>query len=215
MLGNSKTITCFDFHEGIRCHWDIESGKEELYSFYPEKLGGICVSGSGKYIALLAKKGDYIEIDYWDSAQKVSFVEEAMSHGLFSFSPDEKYLLASSDGGLVLWEVSTGKSAGRFQHGSRWVSDAVMSQDGRHLLTIHNDNTVVLWDVGTKEIIKEFVFEDDKIEAACFHKDVIILVGEQIHFVQWPPIEHLILQLRDDFKDYPLSEKDRKDFYID
>lgn len=72
---------------------------------------------------------------------------------------------ASADGAILtlgdenarLWDVKTGKDLHRFESLTSRVADAVVSPDGRFILTVGGDNepidwTVRLWEVGSKKV---------------------------------------------------------------
>src|SRR5207245_590042 len=63
-----------------------------------------------------------------------------------AFSPDSKTLATSSDGGIVLWDVVTGKERGRPGGQYAYGPSVTFSRDGKLLAWVGN-GTVRLWDV--------------------------------------------------------------------
>ena len=65
-----------------------------------------------------------------------------------AFSPDGKYLAAGGHSNIVtVWELSTGKSLGRFSGHTNWVVALEFSPDSRHLVSASRDRTVHVWDL--------------------------------------------------------------------
>jgi WD40 repeat protein len=72
------------------------------------------------------------------------------------FTPDGRYVLSGRQGGLVLWEVTSGKAALTFEGNPRNIKHVSLLQGGKQALTATQDGDVMLWDLRTGDEILTF-----------------------------------------------------------
>ena len=63
------------------------------------------------------------------------------------YSPDGKTLASTDEGGILLWDLKTGKEPTRLQ--VLLLHSLALSPDGKSLATGDQDGTIKLWDVQT------------------------------------------------------------------
>jgi WD40 repeat protein len=140
--------------------WDAETGK---LLFTLEKTSServACFDPEGKRLVLFdnpirlhdAVSGKELArldgFDVWGHNWK------GRSLGLSPFSPDGKTLLAFGKDGLGLIDVKTGKQLVAFRGHSGALSSALLSSDGRFVITASDDQTARVWDAATgKELL--------------------------------------------------------------
>lgn len=84
-----------------------------------------------------------------------------------AFSPDGKYILASDNKILMMWDISSEKAIKTFNSSTRLI---VFSPDGRYFLTIHGYE-IVLWDITSDSSLRTFKVYDNHIWFAAFSPD--------------------------------------------
>jgi WD40 repeat protein len=87
------------------------------------------------------------------------------------FSPDSKTLATGSDGGIVLWDVATGKERGRPGGQYAYPPGMTFSSDAKLLASVGN-GTIRLWDVAAgKERPAAAEGHQGAVEAVVFLPD--------------------------------------------
>ncbi len=76
-----------------------------------------------------------------------------------------------SDRTARLWEAESGKRLATFQGHTGYVSSAVFSPDGRHVLTASEDTTARLWDASTGGPLATFQAHSGYLSSAIFSPD--------------------------------------------
>ena len=136
-----------------------------------------------------------------------------------TFSPDNQYLLASPDDGSIrIWCVKTGEEITHFDF-PRIVDNLTYSPDGC-MLAFTVEKALKIWD--SKTFRELFVFEeedDDRINSIIFSPDSkrIISISSSGSVRVWPikPLQDLIDETRDRFKNRPLTPEERRKYYLE
>ena len=139
-----------------------------------------------------------------------------------AFSHDDKRVVAASvDGTIYIWNVSP-----RLQlclsmtgHSAR-VNSVAFSPDGRYIVSSSSDKTIRLWDASTGfEMCPPFEGHTSSVNSVSFSPDGRYIVSgsddKTIRRWDFPPLQELIDQTRERFKDRQLTPEERKMFYLD
>ena len=154
---DGKTLASIDSDRTVYL-WNVSTGKVgwtfkpkwgwiENISFSPDnRMFAIGNSGEGYTIRLC-------DIN-WKGFQH-TVEQELIGHtspvNSVSFSPDGKMLASgSTDGTLLLWDVSDGKVMQKFIGHTSWVNSVSFSPDGKMFASGSQDGTVLLWDIPTR-----------------------------------------------------------------
>ena len=101
----------------------------------------------------LSARLPYLRFNDDNHLEEIPSVSPLIGHSYYvhccQFSPCGKLLASSStDGRVILWDVSSGKALREFSHESHsCIKICRFSPDGERLLTGSDDETLVLWDV--------------------------------------------------------------------
>jgi len=66
-----------------------------------------------------------------------------------AFSPTGKTLVSAGVGGIYCWDAATGRMLRRFPGSEELTSDAVLSHDGRTIISVVSGTEIRAWDVAT------------------------------------------------------------------
>lgn len=141
---------------------------------------------------------------------------------VWGFTPDDKSILVSKelDNGnriLYLIKVKTGEIMQQFVGHEGCITDAVISDDGKTLLTVSKESCLgVIWDIESGEIISKYTDIPDDICFARFSPDgtSVFFVGDWISIYSRRPLKELIDTASHQMKDNPLSDEDKRKFYL-
>jgi WD40 repeat protein len=87
---------------------------------------------------------------------------------------------ASEDGTARLWDVRGGRNLLALQGHSAALSSAVISPDGKFVLTSAEDNTARVWDAATGRVVAELRGHTRPLTGAVFGPDnTVILTGSR------------------------------------
>jgi len=159
--------------------WDVNTGKEEVRIFPPERFRGI-----GGSAAAFSRDGKKVLIGrksvIWNVAIGGEFPERPSRQfegNYLGLSPDGMPII--TDGFMIELIKETGEME-RFSGHTGDVLSVAFSSDGTKLLTGSRDKTARLWDVGTGSQIRAFQGHEDSVDAVALSPDgTKVLTGSQ------------------------------------
>ena len=134
------------------------------------------------------------------------------------FSPDGKQIVsASSDRTIKIWDSQTGICLQTLEGHTESVRSAEFSLDGRYIISASIDYTAKVWDTSTWECLQTLVGASSPVLSASFSPDGrnIATVGSTICIWDFPPLEQLIDETRERFKDRSLTPEERRKYYLE
>lgn len=216
--GNTIATLDEDGHVEI---WDVSSTSLlNTINVYCDYFSDVSVTFSpdGRCIAV----GDYSKIGLWDitTGELVqSFGGHQGKIAFVSFSPNGKYIISSNnDNALIIWDIETGNPIHTIIGDAEYVFSAVYSTDSRCIVSAYDDNTVRVWDVVTGALLQTFIGHGISIYDATFTSDgkqVVVWDGENIVRYDFPHLQDLIDQARERFKNRPLTNEERRMYYLE
>jgi WD40 repeat protein len=126
--------------------WSAATGRE-----IARRAGGLAPSGlstDGRRV-LLAEPGRV-----WDVATDriVKLPGSTAYYDPVSFAAAGDLLVTPEPGGAVVWDAATGVRLSELKAGTRESLAAVISRDGRRVVTAHDDGTVRVWAPGVRRL---------------------------------------------------------------
>jgi WD40 repeat protein/serine/threonine protein kinase len=168
--------------------WDATTGDElEQFTGHTDFVEQAAFSPDGYHLLSASGDGTVREWDITNGAEIRRFAGNTAGILSVAISPDGKTALTGGYDSVVrIWDVATGQQTGQFDgHVDRgFVSPLVFSPDGRWAVSsdsfgsdpdISDDDVVLLWDVATGEVIRQFVGHTDWINSAAFSPDGTLL----------------------------------------
>jgi len=155
--------------------WDITTGKEiKTLTGHTRSVSSVCFSTDGKKALIASSRGKIINL--WDlilDKEIITFTdkfEEIVGINKVYFSPDGKQVISISNGSIIIWDISTGMKITSFYFSSGAFS-LCFSPDGKQVLSGSYKGELILWDLATRKIIREFIGHTDRVTSVCFSPD--------------------------------------------
>ena len=178
-------------------------------------------SPDGKFIA---SASDDSLVIIWDANGKE--IRQLKGHNgpvkSINFSNDGKRLLSSSsDNTIMIWDVGTGIPIDTIDRNYfvPWVNTAVYRPDGRCFISGTGDNVMTIWDAKSLSIVSQKQLESDVLYTSAYSPDgrniIMSFYDGSIIIWSYPPLQELIDKARERFKDSPLTEEERRLYYLE
>jgi RNA polymerase sigma factor (sigma-70 family) len=131
-----------DGWDGKACLWDLRTGRE-VRSFSQNSNTKAVLAGDG---TVLTQAKDRWQL--WDRTGKERALPGDLAGargGLLGFSPDGRTLLTAENSTVTLWAWPGGKRLQQIQ-GEKKVQKALLTKDGRTVVTVEEEGTVDIWE---------------------------------------------------------------------
>ncbi len=104
------------------------------------------------------------------------------------FTPDGKTIIAAAKADLRFWEIVSGTFKDVRAAHSGHISDFTISADGKHVVTVAQDNCIKLWELRSGEYVEcAALYVDSPLNACAFNPDGVHLVavgGRGVYFLK-------------------------------
>ena len=221
---DGKRIVSASYDKTIRI-WDAETGQQlgQPLEGHTDWVYSASFSPDGKRI--VSASGDNT-IRIWDAetGQQLGQPLEGHTGWVYSasFSPDGKRVVsASGDCTIRIWDAETGRQIGQPLEGhTRTVNSASFSPDGERIVSASTDNTVRIWDAETGRQIGQPLEGHTKwVYYASFSPDgkrIVSASGDNtVRIWDFPPLQQLIDETRERFKNRKLTPEERRKYYLE
>jgi WD40 repeat protein len=158
---------------------------EQLYSKPDDLYANENISPDYKYIA---RGFSGISLIDTSTGEKLFTLPNSVDYNnnIISFSPDGKTILCVSGNYKIgLWDINTRDYIGGFLGHSAYVNKALMTSDGRYVVSSANDNTIKIWDMN--HIAPNGVKKPRPLERLEMFGDKYIITDEEINKFWMPP----------------------------
>ena len=134
------------------------------------------------------------------------------------YSPDDKYIASASyDKTVRIWDANTLECIHVLKGHTTAVMDVSFSPDGKYVVSTSLDDTIRVWDVSAGFCL--FVIDNKFISGSSFTTDgrhiVSNFTDDSADVWKFPPIQELIDDNLERFKNRQLTPEERKRFYLE
>ena len=202
----------------VICIWDYNNNKLVSSSdCHLGEISSIQVSMDGKYLISASIDGS---IKIWDALngklKKTLKNENLIGLKFAMFDKANKTIISiGDDSTLKVWDIATEKIIKRIENISTIYS---ISPDGKYFSCRLDNNTIAIYDIESEmplQTIKNPKFRYCHMSFSP-HGDYIAIIDYYSIFIwDFPPIQKLINQTRERFKDRPLTREERRQYYLE
>lgn len=187
-----------------------------------DNVNSVVFNSDGTLIASTSAKWD-ATVRIWDvqtGEQLHELNEGANVFNFANFSPDNKYIVTTSDDGKVkIWDVDTKQVTHTLDGHTGIVNYASFSPDGQYVVSASSDGTAKVWDTKTGGLVQSFKKDKYVVKYAAFSPDgqsITTITADDITKIwPFPPLQELIDQTRERFKGNPLTPEERHQYYLE
>lgn len=196
--------------------WDAKSG-QEIRSLDDVNGTFVAFCPDGNRIITIDDK--IVNIYDVTSGQPIQVLEGHLKEiNSAIFSPDGKRIATTSDDNTVrVWDLTTGNYK-MFMGHNGVVNYAAFSPNGKYLVSASSDRTIKVWDIDQGWLVETISFIYS-VKFAAFSTDGNRIITADyeggIRILDFPPLQELIDQTRERFKNRPLTPEERRMYYLE
>jgi WD40 repeat protein len=205
--------------------WDAQTGRQvgQPLEGHTKLVNSAAFSPDGKRI-VSASMDHTVRI--WDAQTGRQIGQPLEGHtdavNSAAFSPDGKHIVSASyDNTVRIWDAQTGRQIGQPLEGhTYWVNSAAFSPDGKRIVSASSDKTVRIWDAQTgRQIGQPLEGHTDMVFSAAFSPNGEHIVSASydntVRIWEYPPLQQLIDETREQFKNRSLTHEEREKYYLE
>ena len=137
-----------------------------------------------------------------------------------AFSPNGKYIASSSfsieEGAVIrIWDMQTGKRIHTILGHSDYIDSIAFSPNGKQIVSDSKDKTIRVWDIKYEKELLQLSDFKYPVFSPDGKKIALITYDDSIQLLSFPPLQELIDQTRERFKDRPLTMEERRQYYLE
>ena len=198
-----QAVTILD---NVAILWNLDAGVNGLVNRFANSddhmNGAGAFSPNGDWLVLDGRSQIYV-YDMTTQRRTVNINKPQMPQNYIvtdlAISSDGHYVVGSTGdpsveenapGEIYVWDSTTGDLLMTLSHEhTRTVNSVEISPDGRSLLTASDDNTLILWDLASGQVLKRFAGHTGDVNVALFSPDpnnpFIISASDDAAIILW------------------------------
>lgn len=200
--------------------WNAETGKLlNIYNGHDEAITSASFSYDGKFIisSSLDKTAKIWDVNNKKCILTLKGHTKAINSAMFSHDR-KKVLTASSDKTIKIWDAKSGKCLKTIEGHDSIVNTALFNSEENKIVSASADKSVCVWDVETGRLIIKFDGHSSIVRMAMFNPkgDQIVSVSSKglVKIWDFKPLQLLMDITRNKFKEQPLTEEEKLEYYL-
>jgi len=199
---------------------------EEIVAKKGKKIRSVSLSPEGKYMVSTSADG-YITV--WKTSIFNVWLERYKEVFRIIERPKEStHATISFNGEHVAWWNSSGVQVHLLKLSKREITPilypsaircAQFSPDGKYIAVGYGNGSICIWDVYSHTCVRELKGHTGSVNEVSFSQDGRYIVSQSsdktIKVWEFKPLNELIDSVREQFKDHPLTDEERREYYLE
>lgn len=196
--------------------WEVATGKKLHTIPWNKGIQGFSYADNGSRM-VIASDSSLSVFDIKDSVCVKSWGTPIINYASTTISPDGKYVLTSSENVIYLWEINTGKCVSELDGHVSYVYACAFSPDSKYVVSTSHETIVKVWDWRAGICVASENL--GQYHAVQFSPDgrhiVVAWWGGIVRIWDFPPLQELIDQAHERFKNRQLTPEERRKYYLE
>lgn len=199
------------------CLYEMSSGKcVKEFSGHTGEITSVYFTPDGEHI---------VSKSIWDRSIRIWDVTSGKCIKLFqNYNPctilylNSRHLVLSLDKGVYFWDIKREKFVKKMMTDEYYFERAELSKNGEYIIASCSDGCIRLWDLQHSACIKTFYPKEGRMAAATFidnDRYILIVDGYTKYFWQFHPMQELMEMTCERFENNPLTDKERREYYLE
>jgi len=197
-----------------------------IWEIEPKKVIGSYNNGEIKDV-VFSPDGHSLAIVSIDNTVKLLRKNGSVIHNMeghtsavhsIAFAPNGT-LLVSASKDLRIWDIKSGKCKRVLQDNNADFMYASFSPNNKYIASISSDNSIMIWDVTTGYCLQSHSGFGSKAQTVNFSQDsqtiIVTFSNGAVLCFDFPPLQELIDETRERFKNRQLTPEERRKYYLE
>jgi eukaryotic-like serine/threonine-protein kinase len=129
-------------------------------------------SPDGRFLAALGDSTvDLIEAETWKGGTEATLSHPTGGVGALTWHPAARVIVYSDGPKLIAYSWESRWPIAERVRSKKYIQDAAFTPDGRHLITVSNETTAVLWETAKWTEVREFVWDIGPLKSVAIAPD--------------------------------------------
>lgn len=224
---NGKYILSASADSTVRL-WDVENDYKciKVFDQHQEDVNSATFSSNGKYIVSTSNDGAVMCWNIYDYKRKWWIVNESnkmqkKGYTNVFYNPKTQYALmcvaTDTQANIDIWKIGSDKLDCIIVNDA--IESVFYSTDGKYAIVGGRSGSIYVWDVDCKVCIKTFEGHTDAVNNVSLSPDGESILSTSrdgtVRIWGFPQLQKLINKTKQRFKNVPLTEKERHDYFLE
>lgn len=210
---DGSILASSNWNDSIIYLWDVATGECIKNIQNSQKILDFAFAGNNESIFVESKDST---ICNWNIEKGQSIFSWKLPF-LSRLTPctDGKYLLTCNHDQVCVWNTETGECMKILKHNSS-VYAYCFSFDGKYVVTTTHDLLVNVWDRESGVcLFSKKLHQYHDVQFSQNNQHIVLCSNNEVRIIDFPPLQDLIDQTRERFKDRPLTPEERRMYYLE
>lgn len=218
---NGKQVASASRDRTVRV-WDSTSGEcLHIYYGHQDEINSVCYSSDGQYL-LSSSRDNTIRLWEVMTGNCIRTIDTSPNHALLiTIDSKDKHIIASMNNyDLSIWNLQSGEPMPTCEEDRDKLIHFLLTPDRNYIVgTTTGENVVQVWDRKSKQCVQSYIGHTQRVWSFAFNpagdKVVSASSDHTIKIWDFPPLQTIISNTRNCYKDRQLTVEEREQYYFE